>query len=388
MSTQVSFKRAAAALAVLAALGASIHFVHASQAPHAVTSAPSAAPKPVPDSISFDANAPQWSSLKVSALAAGALPVAEPVNGRLTYDENRTARVSSPIAGRVTALRAEPGDSVRRGAVLASLDAPDLATAQADWRKAQADEGRKRMAYERAQALFGGEVLARKDYESAQADLAQASAETRRAAQRLSNLNAGPRDDGDFGLRAPIDGVVAERQLNPGQEVRPDLPNPLFVVTDLRHLWLVVDVPERGAGAIAAGQDVALETDAYPGVQFPARVERVGQTLDPITHRIQVRCAVDNADLRLKPEMFARVSFLARDGAHKAVQLPNSSLFVEGRYEYVYVEVHPGTFQKRRVGIALRGHDTSYADAGLTGGERVVTEGAFLLNAEVAAHAQ
>ncbi|MBA5690766.1 efflux RND transporter periplasmic adaptor subunit, partial [Rugamonas apoptosis] len=84
------------------------------------------------------ANAPQWSSLKVSALAAGALPVAEPVNGRLTYDENRTARVSSPIAGRVTALRAEPGDSVRRGAVLASLDAPDLATAQADWRKAQA----------------------------------------------------------------------------------------------------------------------------------------------------------------------------------------------------------------------------------------------------------
>ncbi|MBA5690761.1 hypothetical protein, partial [Rugamonas apoptosis] len=78
MSTQVSFKRAAAALAVLAALGASIHFVHASQAPHAVTSAPSAAPKPVPDSISFDANAPQWSSLKVSALAAGALPVAEP----------------------------------------------------------------------------------------------------------------------------------------------------------------------------------------------------------------------------------------------------------------------------------------------------------------------
>jgi membrane fusion protein, heavy metal efflux system len=385
MSTQRYFNRAAAAVAVLAAVAASVHFVHASQAPHAATPA---APKPAPDSISFDANAPQWSSLKVSALASGALPVAEPVNGRITYDENRTARVSSPIAGRVTALRAEAGDSVRRGAVLASLDAPDLATAQADWRKAQADEGRKRMAYERAQALFGGEVLARKDYESAQADLAQASAETRRAAQRLSNLNAGPHDDGSFGLRSPIDGVVAERQLNPGQEVRPDLPNPLFVVTDLRHLWLVVDVPERGAGAIAAGQAVALETDAYPGVQFEARVERVGQTLDPVTHRIQVRCAVDNADLRLKPEMFARVSFMARDGAHHAVQLPNSALFVEGRYEYVFVETHPGRFQKRRVGIALRGHDSSYADAGLHGGERVVTEGAFLLNAEVAAHAE
>ena len=385
MNVQINLTKIAAALALLAAVATSVHYVQASQAPSAAATKPA---QPVANTISFAPDAPQWSSLKVTALTAIALPVSEPLNGRVTYDENRTARVSSPIAGRVTALHAEPGDMVHHGAVLAVIDSPDLGTAQADWRKAESDEGRKRLAFERAKALFGGEVLARKDYEQAQADYEQAVAETRRAAQRLKNLNASGADEGVFSLRAPIDGVVADKQINPGLEVRPDLPNPLFVVTDLHHLWVLVDVPERGAGAIRAGQQVNIETDAYPGLLFPATVERVGLTLDPATHRIQVRCTVANPDLKLKPEMFARVAFLAADGTRQAVRLPNAALFVEGLYDFVFVETKPGTFEKRRVNIALRGHDNSYADAGLRGGERVVTEGAFLLNAEVATNAQ
>lgn len=340
------------------------------------------------NSISFADGAPQWSSIRVQALQAAPLPLAEPLNGRVVYDENLTARVSSPIAGRVTSLRAEPGDVVRANTVLATIDAPDLATAQADWHKAHADEQRKQKAFERAQTLYQGEVLARKDYESAEADYRQASAETVRAVQRLKNLNASASADGVFGLRAPINGVVAERRLNPGQEVRADLPDPLFVVSDLHQLSVLVDVPERESAAIHVGQEVVLETDAWPGAQFAARVSHVGQTLDPVTHRVQVRCSVRNAELKLKPEMFVRVAFLAQDGGRRAVQLPNASLFVEGMYEFVFVETRHGSFEKRRVHIALRGHDSSYADSGLQDGERVVTEGAFLLNAEVAAHAE
>lgn len=385
MIVQVNVGKLAGVTLLVAGVAAALFAMrhpHAAQAPLAPV-LPAAH-----NSISFAEGAPQWSSIRVQALQASPLPLAEPLNGRVVYDENLTARISSPIAGRVTALRAEPGDAVRANAVLASIDAPDLATAQADWHKARADEQRKQMAFERAQTLFQGDVLARKDYEAAEADYRQASAESARAAQRLKNLNASAAADGVFGLRAPISGVVAERRINPGQEVRPDLPDPLFVVSDLHQLSVLVDVPEREAGAIAPGQAVALESDAWPGVQFAARVSHVGQTLDPVTHRVQVRCTAPNPELKLKPEMFVRVAFLPEDKARQAVQLPNASLFVEGMYEYVFVEVRHGTFEKRRVHIALRGHDSSFVDSGLQGGERVVTEGAFLLNAEVAAHAE
>lgn len=373
------------AVAAVGIASAGIYYVHALQDPK--PSSP-AAKHAQPGVVKFAPNAPQLSSLKVETVTEVPLPVSEPINGRITYDENVTTRITSPIAGRVISLHAEIGDAVKRGTVLADINSPDLATTEADWRKAQADELRKRLAFARARTLFDGEVLARKDYESADADYRQAQAETKRTNLRMKNLNAAGKEDGQFGLKSPLAGIVADKQINPGQEVRPDLPNPLFIVTDLNRLWVALDVPERSAADIRPGQPVTIETDAYPNQQFPAKVDRVGLVLDPGTRRIQVRCSVSNIDRKLKPEMFARVSFLADDGVKKAIPLPNTSLFVEGMYSYVFIEKQTGTFEKRRVSVKIKGHDKSFIDAGLANGERVVTEGAFLLNAEVAGNAQ
>ena len=334
-----------------------------------------------PDVVRFAAGAPQLSMLRVMPAEVFQLPVAEPVSGRITYDENVTARVSSSIAGRVVKIAAEIGDHVPRNAVLAQIDSPDLASAEADWRKAQADDTRKKLAWDRSKDLYEHEVLARKDYESAQADYQQAVAETRRAVLRMKNLNASGVENGVFNLRTPIAGIVADRQINPGLEVRPDLQNPLFVITDIQRLWVIADVPERSIGNIKPGQDVSIETDAYSDERFEARVDRVGIALDPGTRRVQVRCTVANPKAKLKPEMFARIRFLA-DGSKKAVRLPNTALFVEGIHTFAYVEKSPGVFEKRRVTVALRDSVESYIDGGIAAGEHVVTEGALLLNSE------
>jgi cobalt-zinc-cadmium efflux system membrane fusion protein len=100
-----------------------------------------------------------------------------------------------------------------------------------------------------------------------------------------------------------------------------------------------------------------------------------------------VRCSVDNPDRKLRPEMYARVSFLA-DGGRSALPLPNGGLVVEGIHSYAFVETEPGVFRKREVGIGLQGRDESYVESGIEPGERVVTEGALLLNAEAASHAR
>ena len=314
--------------------------------------------------------------------------------GRVAYDENHTTRVSSPIAGRVLALHAEVGDTVKNGQALAELDSPDLGTAEADWQKARSDELRKQRAFERAKTLFDGQVLARKDFESAQADIEQARSETRRAVLRMRNLNARGAENGVFRLKASLAGVVAERQINPGQEVRPDTPAPLFVITRLETLWVLVDVPEQLAAAIHPGQAAVVESDAWPGQaavvesdawpgeQFAARVDRVGILLDPGTRRIQVRCVLENRGRKLKPEMFARVLFVPDGAAVHAILVPNTSLFVEGRYSFVFVETRPGSFEKRRANVRRSDGERSYVDTGLAEGDRVVTEGAFLLSAE------
>jgi cobalt-zinc-cadmium efflux system membrane fusion protein len=109
----------------------------------------------------------------------------------------------------------------------------------------------------------------------------------------------------------------------------------------------------------------------------------VGETLDPATRRVQVRCVLENPKRLLKPEMYARVTPLA-DTQTKLPRIPNSSLLTEGLYSFVFVEKEPGVFIKRLVVLGLQGRSVSYVKQGLQTGDRVVTVGALLLNSELA----
>ena len=344
---------------------------------------PTVAPRE-PGILRYPAGAPQLSALKIADVHQLPVPLAEPLNGRIAYNENFTARVSSPISGRVVTLKAQTGDTVRAGDTLLSLDSPDLAQAAADLGKAQADETRKQLAYERAKKLHEGEVLPRKDFESAEADLAQARAEAQRARLRLRNLVPGTNPGESFALRAPIAGVVSERKANPGMEVRPDLPDPLYVITDPKRLWVLIDLPERNLSKVAEGYPVAVEVDAYPDERFAARIVKVGEVVDPATRRVQVRCDLANPEKKLKPEMYARVTLLS-DANQLAVRVPNSAIVTEGVHSYVFVEKSAGVFEKRRIELRLQDRTFSFVASGLNTGERIVTSGALLLSSELSA---
>ena len=372
---------ALAALVLAVAAGAAGYFAGGRQAAPDVKPAAPVEVR-VPNEIRFPDGAPQLTALRTEAAVEAPLPLAEPLNGKIAYDEDVTARISSPIAGRITSLKAAAGDTVKAGQVLASLDAPDLAAALADTSKAQADEARKRLALERTQKLLDAEVIPRKDYESAAADYAQAQAETRRAGARLKNLSPMPGDGPGLALRSPMGGMVADRKANPATEVQPG-GEPLFVVSDLSRLWVLIDLPEHHLAKVKPGLPVSLTVEAYPGETFRAVVARVGQVVNADTRRIQVRCDMRNPDGKLRPEMYARVSLLTDEGK-QAVRLPNGALVTEGLYSFIFVETAPRVFVKRKVQLSVQDREYSYVTSGVSKGERVVTGGALLLQSEMA----
>ena len=339
------------------------------------------------DKVRYPDGAPQLDMIRSENLPSSRVPLTEPLNGRVVYDEDVTARIAVAIAGRIVRIKAAPGDTVKTGQVLAEIDSPDFGTASADLNKARADEVRKRLTVERAKELVPGEGIAVKDAEIAAADYATAQAETARAEQRLQNLNPhGLAVQGQrVSLTSPLDGVVTERTATPALEVSPSLAAPLFVVTDPRRLWLMIDLPEKLLGRVKTGSAVEVESDAYPGERFTAKVVQIGRVADANTRRVPVRARLDNAGMKLLPEMFVRASVLQSSGA--GVRVPNSALVNRGVYTYLFVQMAPGEFERRRVQLATRGSEFSYIGEGLTGGESVVTTGALLLDAEVSASA-
>lgn len=331
--------------------------------------------------VVLTAGAPQLSSLKVEAVSEIPVPVTEPLNGKIMFDENRTARIYSPVSGRAIAIKSQVGDSVKAGQPLLWMDSPDVGGAVADARKARADLQLKQQALERSRMLVEHGVLAKKEVEVAQADWSTAQAESQRAGARLKNLGVSTAANDNYTLRSPISGVVVDRKINPGSEVRPDGAEPLFIVTDPAYLWASIDLPERDLSRIAPGQKLSIEVDAYPDQVFNGEVKTVGVMVDPVTRRIPVRCMVESRG-KLKPEMYARITPLD-SRQHQVIRLPNSALITEGLYSYVFVEERPLHFKKRKVTLDLQRREYATVKQGLKPGERVVVGGAILLNSEL-----
>lgn len=332
------------------------------------------------DTISYPPGAPELDSLQLVTAKTSPLPVSADLNARLVVDEAITSRIGAPVAGRVTQVLADSSEAVRAGQPLAYLDAPDLGQARADVVTAQARSAQKARELDRSKLLLSGGAIARRDLELAQADAQGASAELQRAQLRLRNLGGGSGDA--LALTSTVSGFVVDRQINPGQQVSAGQ-GPLFTVSDPHHLWLMVDVPENSIARARIGEVIDFDVAAYPDRHFSAKITRIDMAVDPTTRRVTVRAEVANPDLALRPEMYARARLITDDGS-RAVKVPNAALFEQSSQSYLFRVVAPGKFRRVPVKVGERGEAFSYVTEGLSGGERIVGEGALLLNAQLA----
>ena len=344
------------------------------------------------DEISFKTGAPQLAFIRADPVVETLLPVGPPVPARVAMDESRTAPVSPSLNGRVVQQHAQLGDHVEAGDPLVTIDAPDYGTALTDWQKADADAKRKKSAYQRARELLAGEAIPRRDFEVAEAESRIADAEAKRAYLRIANLvpfGTPAPDSQRLTLRAPIAGVVASINVNPGREVRSDQADPVAIVSDLSHVWIVVDASEQTAANIRVGDTMLVSFDNLPDQVFKAGVTRISPMLDAQMRRVQIRAEIDNPDMVLRPEMYGRAQLLD-PGAQQAIRIPISALITHGIYTTVFVEVEPGVFRRQRVNIAFQDNQWIWLkpDSEIRSGDKVVTVGALLLSSELSQNAK
>lgn len=327
-------------------------------------------------------DSPKRNYIKEAIVELVRRPLMDPVTGKIAYDETRTVRVSSPIAGRVTGAIAALGAHVQAGDALADLDSPELGQAQSDYAGALADLNLANRAFQRMQELYANGIVPRKDHEQAQDNLARARSEAERARLKLANLGVrNGRTDNRFVLHAPISGVITEHNINPGMEVRPDLVDPLFVISDLSSLWVQMDVFEKDIGLIHVGAQVLVRVPAYPGEIFTATVSYISQVVEETSRTVKVRCILPNAEFRLLPAMYAAIEVQSAPN-DKAVVVPLTALFTEDESDWLFVAIGDGHYQKRPVKAGLRLKDRAVILDGLNQGERLVVDGALLLRTE------
>jgi cobalt-zinc-cadmium efflux system membrane fusion protein len=359
--------------------------------------APPESPAPVVDitnaSVTFAANAPQLALIGVEVAQPRTFAVTH-VTGRLIWDEDVTARVFTPVSGRVIATKADIGQPVSVGTTFAEIDSPNFGQALAAARTAVGNFTAADKTLARVHDLLAHGSAASKDVEAADAAYQAAKAEQDRALAQLANYGGNiSRTNSLYLLRAPLAGVVVEKNINPGQELRPDMMlgnmpqifNPLFVISQPARLWLQLDVSETDLAALQTGLRLRVVCNAFPGKVFDGTLENIANTMDPATATVKVRGQVSNPDDLLKAGMYVLVD-IVQDERHVAgagVDVPARALFLRDNDYYVFIEPSPGHFQRQKVKVGVERDGKSAVFTGVTAGQKVVSEGALLLQALV-----
>jgi cobalt-zinc-cadmium efflux system membrane fusion protein len=311
-------------------------------------------------------------------------------SGKISFDDLRVSHVFSPVSGRVTRILAQPGERVKKGAPLAVIESPDVGNAFADLGKADADITAARHDLARQKELYEAHANSQKDYESAQDNFARAKAEMDRARQKAALFRKGTADavTQEFTLRAPIDGEVIARSMNPGAEVQGQYSGgatvELFTIGELDSVWALADVFEMDLGRVRKGAPVTLKVVAYPDRVFSGTVDYISDSLDPVARTARVRCSVANPTRDLKPEMYATVSI----GVEGSLVPALSRAAVLHIADQTVIFVETGTAPDGRLKFARRVVAVDETEGasfipilrGVSMGERVVSKGGILLS--------
>jgi membrane fusion protein, heavy metal efflux system len=339
--------------------------------------------------------------------------------GEITYDQTRVARLSARAAGAAWRVVKQVGDSVRRGEVLALVDAAEVGKAKAEFLQALAQHGLKQGTFERYRDLFPRGALPEQTYREGELALREAEIRLQTAEQALINLGLPIRAEevkelGPDEVRrrvqllglpedvartldprtttanllpvtSPLEGVVVAREVVAGEVVEPA--KVLFVVADVSRMWLTLSLRQEDANRVMLGQTVHFRPDGADEVQ--GSIAWISTGVDDKTRTLKARVDLANPNDRLRANTFGQGQIILRE-EQETMLVPKEAVHWEGDCHVVFVRDKnymakdaPKVFHVRTVRVgASDAHDVEII-AGLLPGEVVTVKGGGTLLAEL-----
>ena len=323
--------------------------------------------------------------LKVAVASTGLVEKLTTLPGKLVVNTDQQAHISPIFSGYVEQINVALGQSVQKGQTLAVLTVPELIDQQANLRMAQANLDLARKDYQREQQLWSQGISAKQDYQRAENAYRQAQITVQSSQARLNALGASGNNNGRFLIKAPISGVISKKDIVVGENVQ--LADQLFVIENLKDLWLEFNLPNTSNIQLQVGQILNFKTNGSDQ-NYQAKVQTLNPEADLQTGRLQVRAKVTTQADVLRPNVLVNV-FVTDAQAKTALRVQKKALQqVEGKPVVFVIEseekglVHLKA-QPIEVGVSSQDGQWLEVISGLTEGQKYIAQGSFLLKSEL-----
>jgi Cu(I)/Ag(I) efflux system membrane fusion protein len=291
--------------------------------------------------------------------------------GRVTYDEQRVARLHPKYDGWVEKLFIDKtGDRIKKGRMLLSIYSPQLVATQEEYLLAL-DNAEKLKDSPFADVREGAASLLRSSKERLQLlDVPK---------HQIDQLTSERKVMKGLHIHSPFDGIVMNIGAREGERITPQ--TELYMIADLTRVWVIVDLYEDDIPWVRTGDTARMEVAGIPGRVFTGKVAYIYPYLEAKTRTVKIRLEFDNKGLALKPEMFANVDIHSNRKVD-AIVVPAEAIVRTGTQEQVFIQRSAGQFEPRSVTIGVTSNGQTQIASGLEAGEIVVTSSQFLLDSE------
>lgn len=322
--------------------------------------------------------------LKVETVTQGEVNSFVTLPGKLVVNTDQQAHISPNFSGHVEQVNVALGQYVERGQTLAVLSVPELIDQQASLSIAQSSLRLAQQEYQREQQLWSQGISAKQDLQRAENAYRQAQITVQSQQARLHALGS-TGQNGRFVIRAPIPGMISQKDIVVGENVQ--LADQLFVIENLKDLWLEFNLPNTSNIQLQAGQILNFKTNGSDQ-NYQAKVQTLNSQADLQTGRLQVRAKVTTQADVLRPNVLVNV-FVTDAQAKTALRVQKKALQqVEGKPVVFVIEseekgqVHLKA-QLIEVGVSSRDGQWLEVISGLTEGQKYIADGSFLLKSEL-----
>lgn len=299
--------------------------------------------------------------------------------GEIRFDEDRTSHVVPRVSGVVEEVKADLGQQVRKGQVLAVIASQQVSEQRSELSAAQRRVELARLTFQREKKLWEDKISAEQDYQQARQALQEAEIALSNARQKVSAMGAAGKATGNrYELVAPFDSVVVEKHLGLGEVVSES--SNVFTLSDLSRVWATFGVTPKDLDKVLVGRNVKVSSPDMDA-EVEGQVSYVGNLLGEQSRAATVRVKLANPQGAWRPGLFVSVAVVAH-ASEVAVSIPEEAIQTVEDKPSVFVRTPQG-FQVQPV--TLGRSDSGYVEVlkGLAVNTQVATAGSFVLKSEL-----
>lgn len=293
------------------------------------------------------------------------------LTGKISFNEDKVARVFPLAGGFVRELFVELGDRVQKGQILAIIRSPEIAGFNSQGLEAEAELRKAEKNAQVAEELFKTGNVSEVELMNARKDLESAKAEQLRIKEVLDMYSAGK--ESVYPIKSPVSGVIVQKNIALNMELRTEDISPVFLIGNLDDVWVMANIYESDIQHIKEGYEADITTISYPDKVFKGKIDKIFNLMDAESKTVKARVVLPNKNYELKPEMFARLQIRYTEPVYKIAVPSKAIIFDKSRY-FVMVYKSDTVIETREITIYKENQNITYIQSGLDKGEQVMVK--------------